>query len=177
MVFVVCDQLFAFVFFEQFTWDFLICKVACYHQFFVSKRSLICIDIIIIFQQSVEYSFHDHFILVTQPDQFLIVVEYTILVFQCCFCINLCIIFVYTDPGSSRSKSCICAVIPLHWCSGIVTADHLQAVQHFFFCHQPAFCILFVCIDCFDVSVITDRFEICICHTYFFSLINIWRSF
>ena len=49
MVFVVCDQLFAFVFFEQFAWDFLICKVACYHQFFVSKRSLICIDIIIIF--------------------------------------------------------------------------------------------------------------------------------
>ena len=49
MVFVVCDQLFAFVFFEQFAWDFLIYKVACYHQFFVSKRSLICIDIIIIF--------------------------------------------------------------------------------------------------------------------------------
>ena len=49
MVFVVCDQLVAFVFFEQFAWDFLICKVACYHQFFVSKRSLICIDIIIIF--------------------------------------------------------------------------------------------------------------------------------
>ena len=44
MVFVVCDQLVAFVFFEQFAWDFLICKVACYHQFFVSKRSLICIE-------------------------------------------------------------------------------------------------------------------------------------
>ena len=113
----------------------------------------------------------------TQPDQFLIVVEYTVFVFQGSLCVDLCIVFVHTDPWRSCGKSGICAVIPLHRSSGVITADHFQAVQHLFFCHQTALGILFVCIDSFDIFVIINGFEICIGHTDFFSLIDIRRTF
>ena len=58
MVFVVCDQLFAFFSFEQITRYFFVCEVTSYHQFLIAQCSLICIDISVVFQQSVEYTFH-----------------------------------------------------------------------------------------------------------------------
>ena len=63
MVFVVGDQFFAFFSFEQIARYFFVCKVTSYHQFLIAQCSLVCIDIIVVFQQSVEYTFYDNLIL------------------------------------------------------------------------------------------------------------------
>ena len=89
MMSVVRDQLFAFFSFKQITWYFFVCEVTSYHQFLILQCSLVCINIIVIFQKSLEHAFHNNLILMTQLDQFLIIIEYTVLIFQCCLRVDL----------------------------------------------------------------------------------------
>ena len=100
MISVVGDQFFTFFSLKQITGHFFVCKIAGYYQFLVTEYSLICINLIAVFQQTVEDTINDHFILMAQADQFLIIIEDAVFVCQCFFCIDLHIIFVDTDPRS-----------------------------------------------------------------------------
>src|SRR5699024_7397505 len=56
------------------------------------------------------------------PDQFLVVVEDGVFIFQLLFCINFCVIWCDADPWfcGSVSKSGVWCIIPLHRCASVI---------------------------------------------------------
>ena len=64
--------------------------------------------------------------LLAQCNQFFIIMKYGILVGSLCFCIDLCVIWIYSNPRSCSSKSC---VFEVSHCIGVRALSRLLKVR------------------------------------------------
>ena len=113
---------------------------------------------------------HDR-MLFSECDQFLIKTKDGRIICHLAGGVDLFIVGIDTEPWCMVGKSTVCAVIPLHRCPGIISADALGFCESFLWC-DFLFNHGMVGISGIDIVIVFDG-RICnICHTQFLALIN-----
>ena len=97
-------------------------------------------------------------------------------VLQLLFCIDLPVISVHVDPGSSGRKAGIFTIIPLHGSSRIIPADLLQKSDNPIRWKLTVIHKIIISIQRFQIPVLRENIKACIRHSKFLSLINIGSS-
>src|SRR5699024_357080 len=101
-------------------------------EFLLPAPALIYIEFFVIRQKEFVYSAYDHFICLSQTDQFFVIIEHSICSSHLLRCVDLRIVRIYHDPRSACCESCILTVIPLERRPCVIPALVAEVTHHLF---------------------------------------------